>query len=77
MHFSQMNSKNFVSPIFFLSHQIQRPLSEIGSLPHGSSPQRKGSTLRLSFSEEEDREDVDELKKTYVCTSVLWMNKNK
>ncbi len=26
----------------------------------GSSPQRKGSTLRLSFSEEGDREDVDE-----------------
>ncbi len=28
--------------------------------PRGSSPQRKGSTLRLSFSEEGDREDVDE-----------------
>ncbi len=48
------------SPIFFLSHQIQRPLSEIGGPPRGSSPQRKGSTLRLSFSEEGDREDVDE-----------------
>ncbi len=43
-----------------LSHQIQRPLSEFGSPPRVSSPQRKGSTLRLSFSEEGDREDVDE-----------------
>ncbi len=48
-------------PIFFLSLQIQRPLSEIGSPPRGSSPLRKGSTLRLSFSEEGDREYVDEL----------------
>ncbi len=49
------------APIFFLSLQIQRPLSEIGSPPCGSSPRRKGSMLRLSFSEERDREDVDEL----------------
>ncbi len=28
-----------------------------------ASPQRKGSTLRLSFSEEEDREYVDEFSK--------------
>ncbi len=48
-------------PIFFLSLQIQRTLSEIGSPPCGSSPRRKGSTLRLSFSEEGEREDVDEL----------------
>ncbi len=49
------------APIVFLYHQIHRPLSGIGSLPRGSSPQRKGSTLRLSSSEEGDVEDVDEL----------------
>ncbi len=30
------------------SHQIQRPLSGIGSPPRGSSPRREGSMLRLS-----------------------------
>ncbi len=49
------------APIFFLSHQIQRPLSEIRSPPRGSSPRRKGSMLRLSSSEEGDRVDVDKL----------------
>ncbi len=48
-------------PIFFLFHQIQLPLSEIGSTPHGSSPRRKGSMLRLSSSEEGNGEDIDEL----------------
>ncbi len=47
------------APIFFLSNQIQ--CSEIGSPPPGSSPWRKSSTLHLSFSEEGDRGDVDEL----------------
>ncbi len=49
------------APIFFLSHQIQRLLSEIGSPSCGSSPRRKGSTLRLSSSKEGDVEDVNEL----------------
>ncbi len=49
------------APIFFFSHQIQRPFSGIGSPPRGSSPRRKGSTLRLSSSEEGDGKDVDEL----------------
>ncbi len=40
------------APIFFLFYQIQRPLSEIGSPPLGFSPRSKGSTLRVSFSEE-------------------------
>ncbi len=43
------------------------PLSNIGSPPRGSSPQRKGSTLRLSFSEEGDREDVDEFSQN-ICS---------
>ncbi len=47
--------------IFFLFHQIQHPLSGIGSPPLGSSPWSKGSTLRLSSSEEGDGEDVNEL----------------
>ncbi len=47
--------------IFFLFHQIQHPLSGIGSPHLGSSPWSKGSTLRLSSSEEGDGEDVNEL----------------
>ncbi len=43
------------SPYLLPSHQIQRPLSEIENPPRGSSHQRKGSTLRLSFSKEGDR----------------------
>ncbi len=48
------------APIFFLSHQIQHPLSEIGSPPRGSSPQKgldalaclllKRGTGRMSMS---------------------------
>ncbi len=50
------------APIFLLSHEIQRPLSRIGSPPHGSFLRRKGSMLRLSSEEEEvDGEDIDEL----------------
>ncbi len=37
------------------------PLSGIRSPPCGSSPRRKGSTFRLSSSEEMDVEDIDEL----------------
>ncbi len=47
--------------IFFLFYQIQHPLSGIGSPPLGSSPWSKGSTLRLSSSEEGDGEDINEL----------------
>ncbi len=49
------------APIFFHSHQIQPPLSEIGSPPCGSSPRRKGSTLCRSTSSEGDGKEVDEL----------------
>ncbi len=64
------------APIFFLSHQIQRLLSEIGSPPCGSSPRRKGSTVCLSFSEEGDREDVDEFSQN-VCLHKHVVNKYK
>ncbi len=64
------------APILFLSHQFQRPLSEIGSPPRGSSPQRNGSTLRLSFSEEGDREDVDEFSPN-LCLHKHVVNKYK
>ncbi len=60
-----------------LSHQIQRPLSEFGSPPRVSSPQRKGSTLRLSFSEEGDREDVDEFSQNVRLHKHVVINKNK
>ncbi len=40
------------APIFFFSHQIQRPLSEIGRPPRGSSSWRKDTTS-MSFRKAE------------------------
>ncbi len=73
---SDVGNEDGRAPIFFLSYQIQRPLSEIGSPPRGSSPRKKGSTLRLSFSEEGDREDVDEFSQN-VCLHKYVVNKYK
>ncbi len=57
------------APIFFLSHQIQRPLSGIRSVVF--FPQREGSTLRLSYSEEVDVKDVDKPCKVALFASIL------
>ncbi len=67
------------APIVFLYHQIHRPLSGIGSLLRGSSPQRKGSTLRLSSSEEGDVEDVDELSQSLMFAQAYceWITNTK
>ncbi len=43
------------------SFPIRSGTRSLEARPRGSSPRRKGSTIRLSSSEEGDREDVDEL----------------
>ncbi len=60
------------------SFPIRSSARFLRSEARGSSPQRKGSTLRLSFSEEEDREDVDEFSKhTFAQTCCEWVKTNK
>ncbi len=67
------------APIFFLSHQIQRPLSGIGSPPHGSLPpprERARHSACLLPRRGTGRTSMS-FRKLNVCTSILWKKRKR